>query len=116
MTNPIFKKLSKHKIEVKKLNNTQNKEIVLRRNDKTIIEILLVQDKELGLQRDEISKISKIARTTVFDSLTRLERINIVDSDIRSIARNNIGRRGTFWSLTNHYLHNIEMELLKWRN
>ncbi len=89
------------------MNEIKKQEILLRDNDKIVINILLVQSSELGLQRDIISDISNIARSTVFVTLVRLEGLKIVYNEKRkeSIGR---GRPGTFWILSENYRQNTQ--------
>jgi predicted ArsR family transcriptional regulator len=51
------------------------------------------------LKRSEIVRITKIARTTIFDNLDRLRRLGVVEKYSRNRSHKKRGRPPVYWSL-----------------
>lgn len=75
----------------------------LRPADERVIDLLLVTNRKLGLQRKEIVESLGIAWTTVYDSLGRLKRKGIVNFRTAPKVKGKVGRPGIFWFLTGFY-------------
>lgn len=82
----------------------------LRDTDKRVIAVLLIHTtQELGLQRHRISELIEKPRSTIYDSLSRLETLKVVES--KSHKKHRIGRPSVFWSLTNYWKQTLSKSL-----
>lgn len=77
--------------------------IILNKTDRSIINLLIDQNKKLGLTRDNIAILLEIPRTTLYESLTKLEISGIVNKKNAPRRKGTTGRPQINWTLTGYF-------------
>jgi predicted ArsR family transcriptional regulator len=83
----------------------KNYQILAREHEQALITLLFI-NKDCWLTRKEIVQLTNIPRTTVFDTLVRLERDELVSSDTRKDTPGK-GRPKTYWKITRTGINNV---------